>query len=109
MAKGFKGGKRPSPTNMMGQLQKLQEQMQEIQAQLTEETVSATAGGGAVMVTVTGDQRCQAIHIDPDVLLQDVDAEMLQDMILTALNSALDQSRELAAERMGPLTGGLPF
>ncbi len=108
MAKGFKGGKRPSPTNMMGQLQKLQEQMQEIQAQLTEETVSATAGGGAVTVTVTGDQRCQAIQIDPEVL-QDVDAEMLQDMILTALNSALDQSRELAAERMGPLTGGLPF
>jgi len=108
MAKGFKGGKRPSPTNMMGQLQKLQEQMQEIQAQLTEETVSATAGGGAVTVTVTGDQHCQAIHIDPEVL-QDVDAEMLQDMILTALNSALDQSRELAAERMGPLTGGLPF
>jgi len=108
MAKGFKGGKRPSPTNMMGQLQKLQEQMQEIQAQLTAETVSATAGGGAVTVTVTGAQRCQAIHIDPEVL-QDVDAEMLQDMILTALNSALDQSRELAAERMGPLTGGLPF
>ena len=108
MAKGFKGGKRPSPPNMMGQLQKLQEQMQEIQAQLTEETVSATAGGGAVTVIVTGDQRCQAIHIDPEVL-QDVDAEMLQDMILTALNSALDQSRELAAERMGPLTGGLPF
>ena len=108
MAKGFKGGKRPSPTNMMGQLQKLQEQMQEIQAQLTEEAVSATAGGGAVTVIVTGDQRCQAINIDPDVL-QDVDAEMLQDMILTALNSALDQSRELAAERMGPLTGGLPF
>ena len=108
MAKGFKGGKQPSPANMMGQLQKLQEQMQEIQAQLTEETVSATAGGGAVTVTVTGDQRCQAINIDPDVL-QDVDAEMLQDMILTALNSALDQSRELAAERMGPLTGGLPF
>jgi len=108
MAKGFKGGKRPSPANMMGQLQKMQEQMQEIQAQLTEETVSATAGGGAVTVTVTGDQRCQAILIDPDVL-QDVDAEMLQDMILSALNSALDQSRELAAERMGPLTGGLPF
>ena len=108
MAKGFKGGKQPSPTNMMGQLQKLQEQMQDIQAQLTEETVSATAGGGAVTVTVTGDQRCHAIHIDPEVL-QDVDAEMLQDMILTALNSALDQSRELAAERMGPLTGGLPF
>ncbi|MFC2055763.1 YbaB/EbfC family nucleoid-associated protein [Chloroflexota bacterium] len=108
MAKGFKGGKKPSPTNMMGQLQKLQEQMQEIQAQLTEETVSSAAGGGAVTVTVTCDQRCQAIYIDPD-MLQDVDAEMLQDMILTAVNSALDQSRELAAERMGPLTGGLPF
>lgn len=88
MSKGFKGGKRPSPANMMGKLQQMQEQMQEIQAQLTEETVSATSGGGAVTVTVTGDQRCQAILIDPDVL-QDVDAEMLQDMILSALNSAL--------------------
>ena len=109
MAKGFKGGpKMQNPMGMMGQLQKLQEQIQATQAQLAEETVTATAGGGAVKVTVTGDQRCRAIEIDPEVL-KDGDVEILQDMLLTAVNSALDKSREMAAERLGPLAGGLPF
>jgi DNA-binding YbaB/EbfC family protein len=93
---------------MMGQLQKLQEQLQEAQAKLADETVTASAGGGAVKVTVTGDQRCRAIEIDPE-LLKDADVEMLQDLILTGFNSALDKSRELAAERLGPLASGLPF
>jgi hypothetical protein len=108
MAKGYKAPKMPGSMGMMGQLQKLQEQLQEAQARLAEETVSATAGGGAVRVTVTGDQRCTAIEIDPDVL-QDADVEMLQDLFMTAFNSALEKSRQLAADRLGPLTGGLPF
>jgi DNA-binding YbaB/EbfC family protein len=108
MAKGFKGPKMQNPMGMMGQLQKLQEQIQQIQAQLAEETVTATAGGGVVKITVTGDQQCRGVEIDPEVL-QDADVEMLQDMILTAFNSALEKSRELAAERLGPLAGGLPF
>jgi len=107
MAK-FKAPKGNSPTGMMQQLQKLQEQLQATQAQLAEEVVSASAGGGAVVVQVTGDQRCQSVEIDPE-LIQAGDAEMLQDLVLTAFNSALDKSRELAAERLGPLTGGLPF
>jgi len=94
--------------NMMGQIQKLQEQVELAQAQLAEETVSASAGGGAVKITVTGDQRCRAVEIDPEVL-QDADAEMMQDMILTAFNSALEKSRQMAAEKLGPLAGGLPF
>ncbi len=93
---------------MMQQLQRLQKQMEEIQAQLAEETVTASAGGGAVKVTMTGDQKCRAVEISPD-LLKDADAEMLQDLVLSAVNLALEQSRELAAQRMGPLTGGLPF
>jgi hypothetical protein len=93
---------------MMQQLQKLQEQIQQTQAQLAEETVTATVGGGAVKITLTGDQHCQAIAIDP-ALLADADVEMLQDLLLTAFNTALDQSRELAAQRLGPLAGGLPF
>jgi DNA-binding YbaB/EbfC family protein len=93
---------------MMGQLQKLQEQLEAAQAQLAEETVTSTAGGGAVKVTVTGDQRCRAIEIDPE-LLKDGDVDRVQDLILTAFNSALDKSREMAAERLGPLAGGLPF
>lgn len=108
MAKGYKAPKMPGQMGMMGQLQKLQQQIEETQAKLADETVSATAGGGAVTVTVTGDQRCRAVAIDPEVL-KDADVEMLQDLLLTAFNSALDKSREMAAERLGPLAGGLPF
>jgi DNA-binding YbaB/EbfC family protein len=108
MAKGFKGPKGQNPMGMMGQLQKLQEQLQEAQAKLAEETVTATAGGGAVKITVTGDQRCTAVEIDPQIL-EDADVEMLQDLVLAAFNSALEKSRDMAAERLGPLAGGLPF
>lgn len=93
---------------MMQQLQKLQEQIESAQAQLAEETVTATVGGGAVKVTLTGDQQCKAVSIDP-ALLEDADVEMLQDLLLAAFNTALEQSRELAAQRLGPLAGGLPF
>ena len=93
---------------MMQQLQQLQQQMLAAQDSLAEEIVTATAGGGMVKVVVTGDQQVQSIEIAPEVL-EDGDVEMLQDMILTALNSALDQSRDLAAEKLGPLAGGLPF
>lgn len=91
---------------MMGQLKKMQEQLMQAQEQLALETVTATVGGGAVKVTMTGDQKCKSIVIDPE-LLKDVDAEMLQDMLLSAVNMALDQSRDMAADRMGPLAGGL--
>jgi DNA-binding YbaB/EbfC family protein len=91
---------------MMGQLRKMQEQMAAVQAQLAEETVSVTVGGGAIKVTMTGAQVCTGVEIDPE-LLKDVDAEMLQDMVLSAVNMALDKSRALAEERMGPLAGGL--
>lgn len=106
MAKGFNRPAGGSSGGMMSQLKKMQEQLAAAQAQLAEETVTATAGGGAVKVTMTGDQRCKAVIIDPE-LLQDADAEMLQDLVLSAVNLALDQSRDLAAARMGPLAGGL--
>jgi hypothetical protein len=109
MAKGFnrpKGMGGAGGGGMMSQLKKLQEQMEQAQAQLAEETVTATVGGGAIKVTMTGDQRCKGVVIDPE-MLKDADAEMLQDMLLSAVNMALDQSRQLAEERMGPLTGGL--
>jgi DNA-binding protein YbaB len=57
---------------------------------------------------VTGDQRLQSVQIDPE-LLKDADVEMLQDLILAGVNGALEASRNLAAERLGPLSGGLPF
>lgn len=109
MAKGFnrpKGGAGGMGGGMMQQIKRLQEQMEQTQAQLAEETVTATVGGGAVKVTMTGDQRCKALEIDPE-LLKDADAEMLQDMLLSCVNMALDQSRKLAEDRMGPLAGGL--
>jgi len=58
-------------------------------------------------VTMTGDQHCTAVEIAPE-LLQDADAEMLQDLVLSAVNLALDDSRKMAADKMGPLAGGLP-
>ena len=108
MAKGFNrppmgGG---GGGGMMGQLRKLQEQMEAVQAQLAEETVSATAGGGAIKVTMTGDQKCRAVEIDPE-FLKDADAEMLADMLLSAVNLALEASRKLQSDRMGPLAGGM--
>lgn len=108
MAKGFNRPKGQGSMGMMGQLQKLQEQLQITQAQLSQETVSVSSGGGAVTVVMTGDQKCQSITVDPAVL-EEKDVEMLQDLLLTAVNSALDKSREMAAERLGPLAGGLPF
>jgi DNA-binding YbaB/EbfC family protein len=93
---------------MMQKVQQLQQQMVAAQEALAEETITATAGGGVITVVATGDQKIQSISIDPEIL-KDEDVEMVQDLILTAVNSALDQSRELAAERLGPLAGGLPI
>ena len=102
------GGSPMGGAGMMQQLQALQDQMMKAQESLADETVEATVGGGVVKVVATGDQKIVSIEIQPEVL-EDADAEMLQDMILTAVNSALDKSRELAEEKLGPLAGGLPF
>jgi DNA-binding YbaB/EbfC family protein len=108
MAKGYNRPVGGQSGGMMQQIQRLQQQMAEAQEKLAQETVTATAGGGAIKVTMTGDQKCQSVEIDP-TLLKDADAEMLQDLVLTAVNLALDKSRELQQQVMGPLAGGLPF
>jgi DNA-binding YbaB/EbfC family protein len=110
MAKGFNrtAGSGGGQAGMMQHLQRLQQQMAEAQEKLAQDTVQATAGGGAVKVIMTGDQKCQSVEIDP-ALLKDVDPEMLQDLILTAVNLALEKSRSLQEQVMGPLAGGLPF
>ena len=107
MAKGFNRPAGGQP-GMMQQIQRLQQQMAEAQEKLAAETVEATAGGGAIKVTMTGDQKCHSVTIDPQ-LLKDADAEMLEDLILTAVNLALDKSREMQQQVMGPLAGGIPF
>ena len=108
MAKGFNKGPQMGGGVMMAQIQKMQQQLAEAQEKLAMETVTATAGGGAIKVIMTGDQKCQSVEINPD-LLKDADAEMLQDLVLSVVNMALDQSRELQQKLMGPLAGGLPF
>lgn len=108
MAKGFNKGPQMGSGGMMAQLQKMQQQLAEAQAKLAEETVTSTAGGGAIKVTMTGDQRCRSVEINAE-FVKDMDAEMLQDLVLSAVNMALDQSRALAEQRLGPLAGGLPF
>jgi DNA-binding YbaB/EbfC family protein len=110
MAKGFNRGPGGGPggSGMMQQIQRMQQQLAETQARLAEETVAATVGGGAIKVVMTGDQKCKSVEISAD-LLKDADAEMLQDLVLSAVNLALDQSRELASQRLGPLAGSLPF
>lgn len=108
MAKGFNRAPAMGGNPMMAQLQKLQAQMAVAQEQLALETVTASAGGGAIKVTMTGDQKCKSVEIDPD-FLKDSDAEMLNDMVLTAVNLALEQSKEMQDKKMAPLSGGLPF
>lgn len=110
MAKGYN---RPRPSKgsggMMAQFQQMQEQMAEAQAELADETVTVSVGGGVINVTMTGDQVCKSVNIAPE-LLEDADVELLQDLIASGINAALDKSRELASEKMGPFTnmlGGL--
>lgn len=91
---------------MMDKLRRMQEQLAEAQAKLAEETVTTTVGGGVIKVTMTGDQHCTNIEIDPE-MLKTADAEMLQEMLQSGINMALDKSRQLAATKLGPLTGGL--
>jgi DNA-binding YbaB/EbfC family protein len=91
---------------MRQQVAMLQKQMLEAQDSLGEETVTVTAGGGVIEVVMTGQQRVQAITIDPEVIDPE-DVEMLQDLIVAAVNEAIEQSQALAANRMGALTGGL--
>jgi DNA-binding YbaB/EbfC family protein len=92
--------------DMRQQIMKLQEEMLQTQEALGEETVTVTAGGGVVEVTMTGQQRVQSIRIDP-MVVDPEDVEMLQDLVTAAVNEAIEQSQALAAEQLGALTGGL--
>ena len=105
MAKGFN---RPAggQSGMMQQIQRLQEQLAEAQERLAQETVSATAGGGAVKVTMTGDQKCSSVEIAPE-LLKDADPEMLQDLVMAAMNEAARKVDQAMQASVGGMLGGL--
>ena len=90
----------------MKMLRRMQNKMVRIQEELAQETIEGTAGGGAVVVTMTGQQQVQSVEINPDVVDPE-DVSLLEDLILAAFNEALTKSQELAGKRLGALTGGL--
>lgn len=92
--------------NLLSQVQKLQEEMEKTQAQLETEEITVTVGGGAVAVTILGNRTLKAIAIKPEVADPN-DVEMLQDLVLTAVNDALQKVEQMQQERLGGLTGGL--
>ena len=93
---------------MMKQLQKMQQEMTEAQEQLANETVEATAGGGMVTAVVSGDSELKELRIDPEAVDPD-DVEMLQDLVVAAVNEALRSARQLADQRMNAVTAGMPM
>ena len=86
--------------------QQMQAQMAQAQQELTETTLEATAGGGAVRVVITGAQEVRSVEIDPSAVDPD-EVEMLQDLVMTAVNEAIARSKELERERMGKIAGGM--
>ncbi len=91
---------------IMHQAQKLQEKLAKAQQELGNITLEASSGGGAVKVTINGQQKIQSVKISAEVINPD-DIELLEDLVLAAVSEAIAKSQELAAERLGGLTGGL--
>ena len=100
---GFGGG---NMNNLMKQAQKMQKQMEEMQKELETKEYEASAGGGAVLVKLNGKKEVIAINIKPEVVDPD-DVEMLEDLIMSAVNEALRKAEEESANKMGKLTGGM--
>ena len=96
----------PNMQQMMKQVQKMQADMMAAQESLKDERVEASAGGGMVKVVATGELAIESITIDP-AAVDPEDVEMLQDTVLAAVNQALTSAQELAASKMGDVTGGL--
>jgi len=92
--------------NIMKEAQKLQQQMEKIQAEAAQKKVEATAGGGMVTVEANGKQELVSIKIDPEVVSRD-DVQMLEDLVLAASNEALRKARDMMQQELGKLTGGL--
>ena len=107
MAKGgFRGGMPGNQANMMKQAQKMQQEFMKMQQELESSEFEFTAGGGAVKAVVSGTREFSSITIDPEVVDPE-DVEMLQDLILTAVNGALKKADEQTSKAMNKLQGGL--
>jgi len=96
----------PNMANLFKKAQQLQEKMAKLQEELAEKTVETSAGGGMVTVVANGKQEIVSIKIDPEIV-EEKDIEMLEDLILAAVNEALSQAKELVNEEMTKLTGGI--
>lgn len=92
--------------NMMKRVKQMQEQLKQTQKELDKETVSGSAGGGAVEIIVNGSQKCLEVHVDAEKF-STMKAENMEGLIKLAINDALDKSRKLMAKKIGPLSGGL--
>lgn len=113
MGKGMRAGKKPGKKsaggnvqNQMRQMQKMQQEMESMQAELDKKEITSTAGGGAVEVAINGKRELTKLKIDPEVVDAD-DVEMLQDLIIAAVNEGIRQIDELSNNEMSKLTGGL--
>lgn len=114
MGKGMRAGKKPKAGGGMGgnmqkqmqQMQQMQRKMDELQSEIDAMETTATSGGGAVSVTVTGKKEIKEILLKPEVVDPD-DIEMLQDLVMTAANEALRQMEEISQNEMNKLTGSL--
>ena len=91
---------------MLKQAQQLQKNMLKVQEELESQTVEATAGGGVVKAVVSGKMKLESLTIDPEAVSPD-DVEMLQDLVLAAVNEGIDKAQEMASSRMNSLTGGM--
>ncbi|MCG8501241.1 MAG: YbaB/EbfC family nucleoid-associated protein [Firmicutes bacterium] len=104
---GFPGmGGMGNMNKMLKQAQKMQQDMAKLQEELEEKTVEASAGGGAITVIATGKKEIQEIKIDPEVVDPD-DVEMLQDLVMAAVNEAIRKAEEMMSSEMGKITGGM--
>jgi DNA-binding YbaB/EbfC family protein len=103
---GFPGGMPGNMNNLMKQAQKMQKQMEESTKVLEEAEITATAGGGAVEVTMTGKKEITKVKLSPEVVDPE-DIEMLEDLIMAATNEAIRQIEDLSSQSMAKITGGL--
>ncbi len=99
-------GRGNSMQNLIRQANQMQAKMKKLQEELSEKEYKSTSGGGAVEVTVKGENTISALTIDPEIL-KDGDAEMLQDMVVSAVNEALSTAKKDQDEEMSKLTGGM--
>jgi len=97
---------KPNFASMMKQAQKMREEMDRVQAELAEERIEASVGGGAVKAVMTGDMRLERVVMDP-ATVDPGDVAMLEDLVAAAVNEAIRQAQEMASERMAAVTGGM--